>query len=301
MTPELRIPSAAAVLAPLVYALPPTAGEPVECDTRALGAWAGLYGLSIAARPERLAARVLPGNELLARWVTWQLAYDDWCDEGSGSRDTTVLDLMQGRLRDAAHAGHRTEEPLVAAFADLWRVTAPDMSPAWEQRFTARMEAQAQACRMQAVNRSIGRVPSAGEYPALRRDVFAGAGAEIIEGCLRIEVPGRLHATPPWRTLLDAVVDVTAWCNDVASLGKERGDPHNYLRVAASRIGVPAPAEWVADRIVERAEDLTDAAKALPEAYAELGVPDEVEKVASSLFGVPRAYLEWLLESPRYQ
>ncbi|WP_214109473.1 terpene synthase family protein [Acrocarpospora catenulata] len=301
MSAELRIPSAAAILVPLADRLPPLAASVWTCDGSALRAWAAPYGLPTEAGCHRLACRLMPEGRLFARWLTWAFAFDDWCDEGTGSRDWRVLDALVGRLRQAMRTGYGTDEPLVAAFADLWRATRPGMSPAWARRFANRLELQADACRVQALNRAAGRIPTPGEYPALRRHAFCGFMMDLLEPCLRVEVPARLHATPPWRTLVDAASDVIAWCNDIASLPREQGDPHNYVRIAAVRIGVPDPAEWVADRIAERAEDLRDAALALPRACVELGVGGEVALVAQCLLSGPRAHLEWLLESDRYR
>ncbi|GAA0415286.1 hypothetical protein Acor_59260 [Acrocarpospora corrugata] len=301
MSAELRIPSTAAILVPLAELFPPLTSSSRPGDGSALRAWAAPYGLPTDAGFHRLAARLLPEGSLLARWLTWAFAFDDWCDEGTGSRDGRVLDRMLARLRETMRTGHGSAEPLIAAFADLWRSTAPGMSPAWSRRFTNRLELQADACRVQAVNRAYGRVPTAGEYPALRRHAFCGFITDLLEACLRIDVPGRLHTSPPWRTLVEASLDMIAWCNDIASLGKEQGDPHNYVRVAAERIGVPDPAWWVADRIAERAEDLRDAAIALPGMCAELRVSADVAPVAACLLAGPRAHAEWLLESARYR
>ncbi|GAA1005501.1 hypothetical protein Aple_051200 [Acrocarpospora pleiomorpha] len=301
MSAELRIPSAAAILVPLAELFPPLGCSSRPCDGTALRAWAAPYGLPTDAGFHRLAARLMPEGRLLSRWLTWTFAYDDWCDEGTGSREGRVLDRMHARLRETMRTGHGSAEPLVASFADLWRATAPRMSPAWARRFANRLELHADACRVQAVNRTYGRVPTAGEYPALRRHAFCGFVTDLLEPCLRIDVPGRLHTSPPWRTLVDASSDVIAWCNDIASLAKEQGDPHNYVRVAAERIGVRDPAAWVADRIAERVEDLRDAALALPGTCAELGVPATVAPVAVCLLAGPRAHVEWLLESARYR
>ncbi|GIH25572.1 hypothetical protein Aph01nite_38820 [Acrocarpospora phusangensis] len=301
MSAELRIPSAAAILVPLAELFPPLGCSSRPCDGNLLRAWAAPYGLPTDAGFHRLAGRLLPEAGLLARWLTWAYAFDDWCDEGTGSRDGRVVERMLARLRETMRTGHASGEPLLASFADLWRSTAPGMSPAWTRRFANRLVLHADACRVQSVNRAYGRVPTAGEYPALRRHAFCGFATDLLEPCLRVEVPGRLYVSPPWRTLVEASADVIAWCNDIASLGKEQGDPHNYVRVAAERIGVLDPAEWVADRIAERAEDLWDAALALPDACAELGVSAEVAPVAEGLLAAPRAFAEWLLESARYR
>jgi hypothetical protein len=167
------------------------------------------------------------------------------------------------------------------------------MSPAWCRRFGARLAGQLEACRRQSVNRAVGRAPAPSEYPALRRAAGGGVLFDLVEACLRAEVPGKVKAGTIWRTLVDSCADVFCWCNDVASLRKEQGDPHNYVLVAGVGLGVPDPADWVADRVAERAEDMRDAASALPD-----GLPSQV---VHTLLGLPRAHLEWLMESDRYK
>ncbi|MER7129326.1 terpene synthase family protein [Streptosporangium saharense] len=198
--------------------------------------------------------------------------------------------------------------PVEVAFRDLWGVTAPRMSRRWRERFADGLAAQGTACRTEAENRCAGRVPSVAEYPVLRRGTVGPYLFDLVEPCLGVEVPAELRESPTWRTLVDACNDVTAWCNDVASHHKERanGDVHNYVTVAAHAFGL-SDAEavaWVNDRIAERAEDLRAAARRLPGLFDAFGLtPVEARnasKVACAFLTAPRAQLEWLLESRRY-
>ncbi|MFF4417280.1 terpene synthase family protein [Streptosporangium sp. NPDC001559] len=198
--------------------------------------------------------------------------------------------------------------PVEAAFRDLWGTTAPRMSRRWRERFAHGLAAQGAACRTEAENRCAGRVPSITEYPVLRRGTVGPYLFDLVEPCLGVEVPAELRECRTWRTLVDACNDVTAWCNDVASHHKERanGDVHNYVMVAAHAFGL-SDAEavaWVNDRIAERAEDLRAAARRLPGLFDEFGLtPVEARnasKVACAFLTAPRAQLEWLLESERY-
>ncbi|GAA3119083.1 terpene synthase family protein [Streptosporangium carneum] len=198
--------------------------------------------------------------------------------------------------------------PVEAAFGDLWEATAPRMSPRWRERFTRGLVAQGAACRTEAENRCAGRVPSVAEYPALRRGTAGPYLFDLVEPCLGVEVPVELRESPTWRTLVDACNDVTAWCNDVASHPKERanGDVHNYVTVAAHAFGLPdaEAVAWVNDRIAERAEDLRAAARRLPGLFDEFGLSPlqarNASRVACAFLTAPRAQLEWLLESSRY-
>ncbi|MEV7009358.1 terpene synthase family protein [Streptosporangium sp. NPDC051022] len=202
----------------------------------------------------------------------------------------------------------RSATPVEVAFRNLWEETAPRMSARWRERFTRGLAAQGAACRTEAENRCAGRVPSAAEYPALRRGTAGPYLFDLVEPCLGVEVPAGLRESPTWRTLVDACNDVTAWCNDVASHHKEQanGDMHNYVTVAAHAFGLSNTdaVAWVNDRIAERAEDLRAAARRLPGLFDRFGLSPvqarNASKVACAFLAAPRAQLEWLLESSRY-
>ncbi|MGV9598238.1 terpene synthase family protein [Streptosporangium sandarakinum] len=65
------------------------------------------------------------------------------------------------------------------------------------------------------------------------------------------------------------------------------------------------PVAWVTDRLVERMDDLWTAARAIPQVVERRGLDTaaarEVIQVTCAFLTIPRAYLEWLLESPRYR
>jgi hypothetical protein len=132
---------------------------------------------------------------------------------------------------------------------------------------------------------------------------------DLLEPALRVEVPERLVETRAWTTLLEGASDVVALSNDVASLAKERvfGDVHNYILVVSRALGMDTlqAAAWVNDRIAERIAEMHAAARALPAEFARLridpGPARGASKVACALLGAPRAHLEWLMESGRYE
>ncbi|MFG3440649.1 terpene synthase family protein [Nonomuraea sp. NPDC047897] len=228
---------------------------------------------------------------LFAQWLTWLFHLDDEMDEGPAR-----LEIFHGML--AGGASH----PLEAAFADLWRVTSARMSDQWRARFAVNLRRQLDACRVEAANRAAGRIPSLEQYPALRRGTVGPYLYDLVEPCLRVEAPAWLHGCEPWRELVDACSDVTAWCNDVASRPKERGDGHNLVVVAMHelRLDERQAVGWVLDRIAERCEDMRRAAGRLP--LDELGprAARDVSKVACAYLAAPRAHIDWLVESARY-
>ncbi|WP_308250517.1 terpene synthase family protein [Nonomuraea rhizosphaerae] len=228
---------------------------------------------------------------LFAQWLTWLFNLDDELDENRGD-----VDLFHGLLEGgAAH-------PLESAFADLWRVTSVRMSDLWRTRFAANLMRQHDACRVEAENRATGRVPTLEQYPALRRGTVGPYLYDLVEPCLRVEVPAWVHECEPWQELVNACNDVTAWCNDVASLPKERGDTHNLVVVVMHQLGLDQPeaTAWVLDRIAERCQDMHDAVLRLPLDTLTPRLARDVSKVACAYMAAPRAHLDWLMESTRY-
>ncbi|MEV0592556.1 terpene synthase family protein [Nonomuraea cavernae] len=284
-----RVPALAAPcrMHPAVYAI-----EAAVID------WARRTGLR--ADPgvgfHRIAGRAFAGFDaaaaaLFAQWLTWLFHLDDEMDEGQGR-----LEIFQGMLAGAS------SHPLEAAFADLWRVTSARMSDLWRARFAVNLQRQHDACRLEAANRAAGRIPTLQQYPALRRATVGPYLYDLVEPCLRVEVPPWLHGCEPWRELVDACNDVTAWCNDVASRPKEGGDGHNLVVIAMHELGLNQrqAVAWVLDRIAERCGDMREAAGRLPlDAFGPRTARD-VSKVACAYLAAPRAHLDWLMESARY-
>ncbi|MEV7009356.1 terpene synthase family protein [Streptosporangium sp. NPDC051022] len=216
---------------------------------------------------------------LFARWLTWLSRL-----RGEPSAFEGVLAIAGG--------GEPGPAPLERAFADLWRACAPAMSDGWRERFTAGLVAQRAALPG-------ARVSSGEDRPAPGGAGFGRHLFDLVEPCVGVEVPARIQESPQWRSAAEASGDVVAWCDDLAA-GGGRG-----TAVSAPPDGGEAAAEWVADRVVARMEELWNAARALPLLVerCDLGfaASRDVIRVACAFLTIPRAYLEGLLESPRYR
>ncbi|WP_242890004.1 terpene synthase family protein [Actinomadura litoris] len=268
------------------------------------------------ARCERLAARVFPGADLVAvdlfaRWLTWALALDDTLDHpplaDSGSAVHALYDdLLRAMRRGHARPGAR---PLEAALVELWDATSRSMSRDWRRRFMLQLEAHRDGCAEEAVNRRIGHVPAPAVYTALRRRACPPFLYDLIEPVLGVELAPRLLRTPGWKTLAHSVADVVAWTNDLAShdLESARGDVHNYPAVLAAAHGVDAAraGDMVVERVAERIEDAWKAARGLPDMLERLHLNAAQRAAAAQvvkvLLDTPRAHLDWLAESGRYE
>lgn len=267
---------------------------------------------------EQLAARAFPETRLakvalFAEWLVWLACFDDERDEGEllhgsvGDLDRVWDELLAALGGDAEHPD-TPARAIEVALVDLWYPTSSGMGPVWRRRFVDHLELHRLGVRREAENRLSGRVPGLDEYPLLRRQTAGMFVWDLVEAILEVEVPPELASTVEWTNLRAAVSDVVAWCNDVASLQREsaQGDVHNYVVVASEALGMERPeaVDWVLARIVERLGDVHATAGALPGLFAAHRVPRataaEVSNVACVFTSAPRAYIEWLLASERY-
>ena len=271
-------------------------------------AWASRLGATERARFGEMASRAFPETDadsvvLFGQWLAWLFAFDDRRDDGPVGRDVYATDQLYGRVLSGQG------DPVALAFRDLWRATEPRTTPGWQIAFRGHMDEHRAACRAEARFRLAGRPPSPEAYAALRRRANGPFMFDLAEPVLGVRLPDQLRTAKAWQTMLAACNDVTAWCNDIASVEKERahGDVLNYVLVLAHHHGVDpdVAAERVLDRITERIGDLSQAAQQLPKEFRSSGMTQkesrDASKVAVTLLGAPRGHLEWLLETDRYE
>ncbi|WP_326821226.1 terpene synthase family protein [Streptosporangium sp. NBC_01756] len=216
---------------------------------------------------------------LFARWLTWASHLRE-----SPSAFAGVI---------AVAAGGEPGAPLERAFADLWRTPTPGAGDGWRERFLTGLAAQ-HAALLDT------RTPPVGDYPALGRAGFGSYLFDLVEPCTGVEVPAPVRESAPWRAVAEASGDVAAWCHDlVAGSG--------YLTSASVSLGLHGAAaeRWVIDRVTARMEELWTAARTVPPVLERHGLgftaSREVTQVVCAFLTIPRAYLEWLLESSRYR
>ncbi|MFC4906778.1 terpene synthase family protein [Actinomadura gamaensis] len=267
------------------------------------------------ARCDRLAARLFPAAdldrvELFGHWLTWTFALDDMLDQPPLGTSATAVhelydDLLRALRRGAARPGAR---PLESTLVELWRETSAGMSPEWRRRFLLHLEEHRAGCAEEAVNRRTGRVPTPKHYPAGRRRACGPHLFDLVEPVLGVELAAPVQTVPPWKALAEGTADLLAWCNDLASYRRERedGDAHNLVAVLMDAYGYgdEQAAHWALDRIETRAADVAAAARVMPDALDRLALPEAersaAARIVSALLDAPRAHLDWLIESGRY-
>ncbi|MGW4796695.1 terpene synthase family protein [Nonomuraea sp. NPDC004297] len=282
---------------------------------------AGLTGTPAALRrlraisSHRMAGRVFTDSAdgklvLFAQWLAWVVLLDDGWDDRSRPTprqiDHTYDRLLQ--VVDDDRAPVRAD-PMEAAFAWLWQVTAAGMGPAWRGRFRAHLEFNRASTHWEARTRHTGEFSPLAEYPRHRRVASASFIFDAGEAVLGTELDPVLMARPAWSELADAANDVSTWVNDVLTLDKDEreADLSNYVLAARHHLGLSTAAavSWVIDRIAERERDLYRAARALPETYRRLGLSHgaarAASKVACAYLALPHANVEWICEAPRYR
>lgn len=287
----------------------------------ATAGWARAAGLDPDPAASRLAGRAFARCETgavtaLARWLTWMS-----CLRRAPEALAPVLAVAGG--------GEPGPVPLERAFSGLWTACAPGMSGAWRERFTAGLAAQREAIISRGTPTPLSpgtppprsretpaplspRTPMTGspETPVTGDHSERGARTEsygdafgrylfdLVEPCLGVEVPAPVWRSPQWRALVEASGDVAAWCEEaVAGRGHE-----GTISLERSN---PEAEEGKIDRVATRVEELWTAARAIPALTErhDLGfaASREVTRVACAFLTIPRAYLERLLETPRYR
>ncbi|MGW6937589.1 terpene synthase family protein [Streptomyces xanthophaeus] len=248
---------------------------------------------------------------LLTRWCTWIGLLDDhWDERARPAHAREVDDTFNSFIRitedDAEPASSAS---LVKAFNELWRATAPPMSPDWRRRFRAGLESNRRATLWELDTRRAGRPASLAAYPAHRRATFATFIYEVGEAILGTELPHALATAPAWTEVADAANDAAAWCNDLVSLAREQrgGSLTNHVLVAEHELGLSRAEaiDWVIRRTGERMHDLHLASRALSPLFSRLalapGTARAASKVACAYLLVPHANLEWMTEAGRYR
>ncbi|MEU4534624.1 hypothetical protein AB0G15_07145 [Streptosporangium sp. NPDC023825] len=257
--------------------------------------WAHAAGLDPDPAASRLAGRAFARCETgavtaLARWLTWMS-----CLRRAPEALTPVLAVAAG--------GEPGPAPLERAFSGLWAACAPRMSGAWRERFTAGLAAQREAILPReppaALSPGTPAEPCSPGTPAEPcGDAFGRYLFDLVEPCLGVEVPAPVGRSPQWRALVEASGDVAARCEEAVA-------GHGHAGTIFLERSNREAEEWIIDRVATRMEELWTAARAIPALTErhDLGfaASREVTGVACAFLTIPRAYLEWLLETPRYR
>jgi hypothetical protein len=146
----------------------------------------------------------------------------------------SLRDAPDGRVAPGALPHDELGRPVCDALTDVWRRTAPRVSPLWQARFLGHIGDYLEGNLWEAANRAARRVPSVGEYRTMRRHSAATAMFfDLIELFRGIELRPSVLADPTFVALRRAADNAVAWFNDLASWPKEAaaGEVHNLVLV----------------------------------------------------------------------
>jgi hypothetical protein len=121
---------------------------------------------------------------------------------------------------------------LAEALYDIWQRADSLTSPAWKRRFAQHHADFFAGCHWDAEHRARKRVPDVHAYIKNRRNSVANPlSFDLFDLSEHIEIPIEIYETPLLQDILQVANDITAWHNDVYSLGKElaHGDVCNLV------------------------------------------------------------------------
>ncbi|MGW0645346.1 terpene synthase family protein [Streptomyces badius] len=187
-------------------------------------------------------ARVHPDAQdlrLLAQWYLSAWLLDDLLDEEDIATGKDATNLIAAELRDQFRvdleppSSSILPNPLASACSDLWRRTAPAMSPEWHGRFLSHHRDYIASTVRDAQNYR-DRPLDLGNYIRRRRINSWGQSAlDLIEVAGREEVHPDVTNSDLHRSLRTVAVDVMSWTNDIFSYRREEAHGNRDNLVAA--------------------------------------------------------------------
>lgn len=230
-----------------------------EATWAKLDRWLGEVGLiksEVARRRFRsvefldLAARTYPevGPDeltLVTCWLTWLFMMDDQVDECHlGERPDDGRRFAEGLVRLTLPATDRARavpnSPLEAAFLDVWKRLAPQVSPRLEQQFLRHARDYVESLVWEVDNRYERNIPDLLAYSEGRRSTGAVHTAfDLLEYAHHSEIPVAVSEGMLMNNLRVCAIDVISIGNDIISYYKEaaREEIHNVVVVAQNLIG----------------------------------------------------------------
>jgi hypothetical protein len=299
-----------------------TPGGVVQAEkvSAAVLAWAQDLGLVAGAFEEKrlvamqlgeFAGLAVPGAsggdlELTAQWAAFICLVDDrfdrsWDDvhpEEVASLFNRLLKVLTGS--DAAGSGSGVEQ----ALDDLWRRTAPRMSPQWRERFIADYRDFALATREEVTDRTDQIRLGLSDYVLRRRrTITALPMADILECTAGAPWPGLSGGEALMGALRLAAADAAGWTNDLVSVEDDlRGNRDNLVTVLGRERGCSLPS--AREQVIGMRDDRVREFHALAASLTAMAAPgterDKVRRYVAALGSFVAATLRWLGVTRRF-
>ena len=274
----------------------------------------------VQGRFPELAARfnpraVGPELDLSTDQMSWFFLFDDLFDGDAGTSVASaraLVDAVEAVLSEGDGAAvPDLTNPIVAAFADLWRRSCEGMSPQWRARAAGSWRTYLAGHVTEAANRRADVDPSREAQIAVRAET--GGVRPILDLAERLggyELPDSVWHGPDLSEMRRLAAEVVILDNDIVSVEKEEriGDHNLVLHVERSRTGtsrdqaVAEVAELLrtrTERFLELAVEFTGAGQD-PDGRA-ARAEDRRRYVEDALTTVMRGAHDWQQHSERYR
>lgn len=294
----------------------PSVAEQIEHNTIE---WAKHYGLIhrnadvqllLKHQYGTLIARAFPQAspselQLVADWHTWRVLFDDQCDKSGLGRAPALLGAYQEKILTVFHGGRVSESsPHFCALYDIAQRFRAYSDQAWYERFLQHVDAYCKATLWEANNRAWLRVPDLRSYTMMRPYTsFMYGYFTLIEYINHLDLPDKVYKHRKLQNVLKYANNSICWTNDLVSFHKEQSqsDVHNVVAVLYHTREYPLPKALKQATAMQKAEiqRFQQAIERLPSFGSGLDI--EIEQVIQGLQHWIRAYIDWSLETTRYQ
>lgn len=212
---------------------------------------------------------------LVTDWYVWEFFLRDHVRRAyAGPRDAAHPRDRLGRLTSFLTTAGPPEpsNPVERGLADLWPRTVRGWSREWRERFAAGTRGLLAGAVWELRRADAGRIPNPLEYLRVRRRSGTARWATgLVERANGAEVPARLAATWPLRTIADSFADAVHLRDDVHRYATgDGGEVTNGVLVLGEFLGLtPQEAAGAAnDLVTARSRRFEDAVAELPALYA---------------------------------
>jgi Terpene synthase family 2, C-terminal metal binding len=238
-------------------------------------------------------------------WVGWITLFDDrFDDSGLSARPDYMYQVHQHLLALLQDPPLVTPQgPVAEALSDVWQRADCLTSSTWKRRFAQHHADYFAACRWDAENRALQRVPDVHAYIENRRNSVANTiSFDMFDLSEHIEFPTEVYESQPFQAVLQAANNIVAWHNDVYSLRKElaHGDICNLVVAVrhAQRCSLQEAVNQVCTMIEMETRRFQVLVQDFPAYSAELD--PEIRRYLFDLGKWIRGPLDWYQETLRY-
>ena len=267
------------------------------------------------ARFVELAARFHPTAQgrdldLAVDQLSWFFIYDDTFDALPGQDPDQARKYNDALIELLDPTVVPPSEPILAAFADMWKRTCEGMSAAWRARASDSWRVLMNGFLAEVIHRRSGTILTSDEYMQLRRDsIGVHPILDLAERVGHFEVPEAAFKSDHLTAMRALARDAVIFHNDICSVEKEEswGDPHNLVLILEreQRCSRPAVIELMREMVRERLERFCGLEASLVSLYESLELNDREREsvrryVHDALRAVVRGDYDWAERSGRY-